>query len=139
MFGSSKWSLSLMFAHQKPAYTSTLPIHATCPVHLILLDFITQTILGEEYRSLSSALCSFLYSPVTSSLTGPNILLNTLFSNAISLRSPLNVSDQVSHPYKTKGKILVLNISIFQYWLANCKTTDSAPNDSKHYLTSICS
>jgi len=34
-------------------------IRATCPA-LILLDFITRTILGEEYRSLSSSLCSFL-------------------------------------------------------------------------------
>ena len=30
------------------------PIRATCPAHLIFLDFITRTILGEEYRSLSS-------------------------------------------------------------------------------------
>ena len=37
----------------------------------------------------------------TSSLLGPNTLLNTLFSNTLSLRSSLNVSDQVSHPYKT--------------------------------------
>jgi hypothetical protein len=29
---------------------------ATCPAHLILLNFITRTILG-EYRSLSSSLC----------------------------------------------------------------------------------
>jgi hypothetical protein len=29
--------------------------------HLNLLDFITQTILGEEYRSLSSLLCSFTF------------------------------------------------------------------------------
>ena len=29
------------------------PIRATCPAHLILLDFITRTILGEEYRSLT--------------------------------------------------------------------------------------
>ena len=27
------------------------PIRATCPAHLILLDFITRTILGEQYRS----------------------------------------------------------------------------------------
>jgi hypothetical protein len=40
---------------------------------------------------------------VTSSLLGPNTLLNTLVSNTLSLRSSLNVSDQVSHPYKTKG------------------------------------
>jgi len=37
------------------------PIHAACPAHLILLDFITRTILGEEYRTLSSSLCSFLH------------------------------------------------------------------------------
>jgi hypothetical protein len=35
---------------------------------------ITRRILGEEYMSLSSSFCSFLHSPVTSSLLGPNIL-----------------------------------------------------------------
>jgi hypothetical protein len=33
------------------------PIRPTCPAHLIL-DFITRTIVGEEYRSWSSSLCS---------------------------------------------------------------------------------
>jgi hypothetical protein len=33
------------------------PIRATCPAHLILLDFTTRTILGKEYRSLGSSLC----------------------------------------------------------------------------------
>jgi hypothetical protein len=68
---------------------------------------ITRTIVGVEYRSLNSLLCSFLHSPVTSSLLGPNIFLSTLFSNTHSLRSSHNVSDQVSHPYKT-GIITVL-------------------------------
>ena len=44
------------------------PIRDTCPTHLILLDLITRTILGEEYRSLSPSLCCFLQSTVTSSL-----------------------------------------------------------------------
>ena len=41
---SSQWSLSLRFPHQKPVCNSLLPIRATCPAHLILLDFITWTI-----------------------------------------------------------------------------------------------
>ena len=60
MPGSPKWSLSLRFPHQNSVYASPLPfpIHATYPTHLILLDLITQTIMGEEYRSLSCSLCS---------------------------------------------------------------------------------
>ena len=95
------------------------PIRATCPAHFILLDFITRTILGEEYRSLSSSLCSLLHSPVTSSLLGPNILLNTIFSNTLSFLSSLNVNDQASHPYKTTGKIRVLYILIFDFLDSN--------------------
>ena len=94
---------------------SSPPMRATCPVHCILFDLITQTILGEEDRSLSSSLCSFLHSPVTSSLLGPNIPLKTIFSNTLSLRSSLNVSNQVSDPYKTTGKITVLFILIFKF------------------------
>ena len=40
-------------------HTSSPPKRATYPAHLILLDLFIQTILGEEYRSLSSPLCSF--------------------------------------------------------------------------------
>ena len=91
------------------------PICATCPAYLMLLDFITRTILGEEYKSFSSSSCNLLHSPVTSSLLGPNILLNTMFSNTLSFLSSRNVNDQVSHPYQTTGKIIVLYILIFKF------------------------
>ena len=43
------------------------PKRATCLAHLILLDFIIRTKLGEEYSSFSSSLCDLLHSPITSS------------------------------------------------------------------------
>jgi len=51
--------------------------------------------------------------PLTYSLLGANILLNTLFSNTLIFLSSRNVSDQVSHQYKITGKIIVLYILIF--------------------------
>jgi hypothetical protein len=41
--------------------------------------------------------------------------LTTLFSNTLSLCSSLNVRDQVSHPYKITGRIMVLYILTFTF------------------------
>ena len=88
----------------KILYTPLLsPMLAIFNAHLIL-DFITRTILGEEYTSLSSSLSSFLHSPCYLVPIRPNILLSTLISNTLSL----NVNDQVSHPHKTTCKIIFL-------------------------------
>jgi len=74
------------------------------------LDLITRTIFGEQYISWSSSLHtrSSLHSPVTSSLLDLNILQHP------QLHSSLNVSDQVSHPYKTTGKF-IMYILIFKF------------------------
>jgi hypothetical protein len=91
------WSSSGLF----PSGFTT--IRANYPAHLILLDLIILIILGEEYKLWSSSLCSFLQPPVTSSLFGPNILLSTLFLNTLNVCSSLNVREQVSHTYRTRG------------------------------------
>ena len=113
MTKSPQRALSLRFPHQEPIRTLSSAIRPKCPAHLILLDFITRTILGEDYRSFSSSLCNLFHSSVTSSLLGPNIHLNAIFSNTISFISSLAVSDQASHPYQTTGKIIILYIYIY--------------------------
>jgi len=136
--GCSEWSLSLRFPHQNTVYTSPrlYPKRATCLAYLILLDLITRIMFGEERRPSISSLCSFLHYPAASSLLCANILLSTLFSNTLSLRSFLSVSDKVSHPYQTTGKIIVVCILIFIF-LYCWKTKVSRPKDSKHSLTSL--
>jgi phosphate starvation-inducible membrane PsiE len=57
----------------------------------------------------------FLQPPVISFLFGANILLSVLLSDTLSLCSSLNVRDQVSHPYRTTGKIVVLYILTFMF------------------------
>ena len=42
---SPKWSLSLRLLHHNPVYACPLPIRATFPAHLILLDFIIKLLI----------------------------------------------------------------------------------------------
>jgi hypothetical protein len=92
-----------------------------CTAHVTYLDLIYLMIFGEVYKLWSSSLCNFLNSPVTSSLLGQNILLRSLFSNTLSLCSSLNVRDQVSRPYKTTGRIMVLYSYILTFKLLDSR------------------
>ena len=91
--GSPKRSLTLRFPHQNTVYGSFFLHMRYMPSQYHSSPFYHPKIIGWEYRSLTSSLRSILHSLVTSSLLGPNILLNTLFPNTLSLRSSLNVSD----------------------------------------------
>jgi hypothetical protein len=74
-------------------------IHASRPTHFILLDLIVIIIFGEAVMMFlvsPSVTCSFL--PLLTKYS-PQDPLSILF---------LNVRNQVSHPYKTAGRIGIL-------------------------------
>jgi hypothetical protein len=81
-------------------------IRATFTANLILLDLIILIIVGDDCKSRSPSLCSFLHPPVTS-------FQIFSFSNTHSLRSSLNIRNQVSNPYRTTGESIVLYILTF--------------------------
>ena len=97
-----------LFPSGFPTNTLYTPLLTPCtcympsPSHSSRL-YHPNNIVGEE-QILSPSLCSFLHSPVTSSLFGPNILPNTLFSTTLSLYSSLNVLDQRRTMKKKLGK-----------------------------------
>lgn len=82
------------------------PINATCPAHLVFFDMAMQEISDQEDKLCSSLLSRFFQPSITSSFLAPNIFLNTMFLNTLSLCSSFSVRDQVLHPYTRKGKII---------------------------------
>jgi hypothetical protein len=113
MRGSSKWSLSLRISHQNPVCTFPLPHTCYMPRKFHSSRSYHPNNVWWGVRIIKLLITLFFHSTVTSSLLGPNISFSTLFSNTLNLRPSFNVSEQVSHPYKTIGKIIVLCILSF--------------------------
>jgi hypothetical protein len=90
---------------------------------LSLPDFITRTIFADEYRSLSSSLCSFFHVLITSSLLGSNILPAPYFQTP-SAYVPPSMWATKFHTHKTTGKIIVLCILIFKFLDSTLYNTD---------------
>jgi len=82
------------------------PVNTTGPAYLSDIDLITRIFPGECRLCISYSLFHY---PVTLSVLGPN----NLFSNLLSLCSSYFVRVQISHPYTTVDKIIVLCIVRF--------------------------
>jgi hypothetical protein len=93
-------------------------MHATSPVHLMLLVLIFLFIFGEEYNYEDPHYAVFfnllLLHPCSD-------ILSTLFPDTFSLCSP-NIRVKVSHPYKATGKMIDFGISV-------CMFSDSKQKD----------
>jgi len=75
---------------------SSVPHICPLPRHP-MIDLLTLMIFGEHHK--------FLQSNFTSSLLDPTTSLSTQFPHTLSLYSSRHIRDQVSHPYKTTGKL----------------------------------
>jgi len=112
---SSEWCFPFRSSDKKFVCISHSYHACYMPTHPIRLDLINLIILGGVYKLSSSSFCILLLpSFVTSSLSGPNFLPSTLFSNTLNLCFSLSVRDKASHRYKTQGKIILLYTLIFK-------------------------
>jgi hypothetical protein len=95
--------------------TVPFPVHATYPSYLIVWCLKQYFVNGRDYVPPHNIISSFLrYLP----LLAPRVILSTLISNTLSLCSSLLVRDEVSHPFKTTCRVIVLCILIFTFFVS---------------------
>jgi len=87
------------------------------------MTYKTKVVVCSEIRTKismqgdSSSLCNLLHSPVTSSLLGPNILLNTMFSAVIPRSKPSPT------PLHKTSLLLLYNAKVVVYAEIHTKTS----------------
>ena len=108
-----QWSPTLTFPHQDPIHTNISSPLRTTRRAISFFSILSPAQYWE--RSTNHSVPRYVIPPFppSSSLLGPNILLNTIFSNTLRCFPPANVNDQ----------ILVLYILIFKF-------LDSSGNDN---------
>jgi hypothetical protein len=137
--------------HQNPVQASTPTILATWPSYTILINLITRKSLGEEYRSLSSSLCSFLhlvpirpkYSPQHPTLKHPQPMFLCLCERpcfTLIHNSRQNYSCPVS---TTVHSIYVISAAFHidmpaVFFVPRLRMSHAALRDSIHNLLSSC-
>jgi hypothetical protein len=108
--------MSFLLAFPSISYIHSSSPHScylSCPSRPLLLGHSNYTCRRVQVMKLLNM--QFPHPPATSPLFGSNILFSTLFSDTLSLCSSLNVTDQVSQPCRTTGKIIVFCILIFTF------------------------
>jgi hypothetical protein len=108
MHNFSNRSLTFRFPNQNLSVASGSPVRTKCTEHLILFDMIILIIFREIYELWNFSLCSFLQPHVASSFLGPNILVNTLFSNTPNTCSFLPMGFNIIFSHVFWNPILVM-------------------------------
>jgi hypothetical protein len=104
-----------------------IPVRATCPASLTLLDFMAPMVKSGPTNCEASHYAIFSSLRYFVSL-GPNMLFSFCSQSMFLPR----VRDQVPRPYKATGKITDLYILIFTFLGRKWDDTVSEVNDSKH-------
>lgn len=91
----------LPVTYQNTSCITVLPMPHTCAVHQFILPFITLMMPG-EYTLWIFSLRGYQQRPLLPSLLVPNILLSTAIGRALSIRSSLNATDQVTSTHSKK-------------------------------------
>ena len=140
---SSKWSFPSVSPLKSCVHPSLLPYRAICSVclfHQELPGWYTRVILGEEYKSWSTSLCRLFLYPVIYSVIGPSVLLSTLFSIILCLRSSFSMRDQVSDRISQQDKLYVLLYVLIRIILkqtAKQKTLDRKVADIPRFQSAL--